>query len=72
MSQNVRDSFEEFSITIDGSPIGNDTEAVSLRLVNKKMRAVSGDLISLKTCGKKLDGQATSNNVTSELRDYRF
>ena len=36
MRQKIRDSCEEFSVTVDGSHIGNDAEAMSLMLVNKK------------------------------------
>ena len=32
----INERFDEFSTTIDGSPIGNEAEAVSLTLANKK------------------------------------
>ena len=59
----IAESYKEFSTTIDGSPIGNDAEAMSLRLVNKKTKKVSENLMSVKMYGKKLDGPAIANNA---------
>ena len=41
------ESYEQFSVTIDGSPIGNDAQAMSIRLVSKKNKRVSDNLLSL-------------------------
>ena len=71
MYQKIRDSFEEFLVNADGSPIGNDAESVSLRLVNKKMIVVSDNLICLKLHGKSLDGKAIENNAISKFCEYR-
>ena len=66
----ISDSYREFSTTIDGSPIGNDAEAMSLRLVNKRTKKVSENLISVKLHAKKLDGMAIANNAVTSLREY--
>ena len=66
----IGESYKEFSLTVDGSPIGNDAEAITLRLVNKITKKVSDVIISVKLYGKKLDGQAIANNVITELGEY--
>ena len=66
----ISDSYREFSTTIDGLPIGNDTEAMSLRLVNQRMKKVSENLISVKLHAKKLDGMAIANNAVTSLSEY--
>ena len=66
----IKDSYKEFSTTIDGLPIGNNTEAITMHLVNKITKKVSNIIIFIKLCNKKLYGQAIANNVVTELYDY--
>ena len=66
----ISKSYREFSTTIDSSPIGNDAEAMSLRLVNQRTKKVSKNLRSVKLCTKKLDGIAIANNAVTLLSEY--
>ena len=66
----INESYDEFAVTIDGSPIGDDAEAISLRLVNKNTKKVKDFIISIKLHKKKLNGLAIANNAITELRDY--
>ena len=34
----IEDSYDEFSVMIDGSPMGKNVETILIRLVNKKMK----------------------------------
>ena len=66
----INASYDKFAVTIDGSPIGDDAEAISLRLVSKKTKMVKDYIIFIKLYRKKLNGLAIANNTITELRDY--
>ena len=55
MQKKINESYSEFPIIIDGSPVGNDAEAILLRSMKKKTKIVSDNLILLKIYSKKLN-----------------
>lgn len=69
MRKLIEDCYDEYSVTFDGSPIGDDAEAIALRLVHRKTKKAIDVIISIKLYGKKLTGLQIANNVIAELKE---
>ena len=57
IAEMIKESYKEFALTIDGSPVGDDAEAVCIQLIRKIDLKVSDRLLSLKLHNQKLSGK---------------
>ena len=56
MRKLIKECHEVFSATFNGSPIGDDAEAIAIRLVHRKTKKVIDIITSIKLCGRTLTG----------------
>ena len=56
----IDNSYDEFSLTIDGSPIGDDAEDFCISLIRNSGFKVTDLLLSLKLHDQKLSGDQTA------------
>ena len=70
IAEMIKESYKEFALTIDGSPVGDDTEAVCIRLIRKSDLKVSDRLLSLKLHNQKLSGEQIAKDVVLALREH--
>ena len=68
----INESYKEFTLTIDGSPVGDDAEAICIRLIRKKNLKVIDLLLSLKLYNQKPSGEQIAKNVIIALREHGY
>ena len=68
----IDNSCKDFSLTIDGYPIGDDAEAVCIRLIRNSDFKVIDLLLSLKLHNQKLSGDQIAKNVVLPLRENGY
>ena len=49
----INDSWNEYALTVDGSPVGNDAEAIVIRIIWESNDKEFDILLSLKSYTKK-------------------